>query len=76
VDKKTRGLPPSFQLDVARAAVERPVQLGDYLDEEEAPPVAKPVAPPDPTAAPVELLRGRHTEPAAPSTSAPRAKAN
>ena len=36
MDKKTRGLPPSFQLDVARAAVEGPVQLGDYLDEEEA----------------------------------------
>ncbi|TMA51827.1 MAG: hypothetical protein E6J80_13005 [Deltaproteobacteria bacterium] len=71
MDKKTRGLPPSFQLDVARAAVERPVQLGDYLDEEEAAPVAKPVAPPDPTAAPAELPRGRHTEPAAPSTSAP-----
>ena len=37
MDKKTRGLPPSFQLNVARGAVNSPVQLGDYLDEEDSP---------------------------------------
>ena len=39
MDKKSRGLPPSFQLDVARTTVDRPVRLGDYLDDEETPPV-------------------------------------
>ena len=45
MDKKGRGLPPSFQLDVARAAVDRPVQLGDYLDEETTPVQPAPVTP-------------------------------
>jgi len=31
---KSRGLPPSFQLDVPQGALDGPVQLGDYLDEE------------------------------------------
>jgi hypothetical protein len=70
VDKKTRGLPPSFQLDVARAAVERPVQLGDYLDEEEASLTAKPVAPATPAAL-AEPPRGGHVGPTAPSVSTP-----
>jgi len=45
VDKKNRGLPPSFQLDVARTAVDHPVQLGDYLDEESTPVQPAPLAP-------------------------------
>jgi hypothetical protein len=35
VDKKKRGLPSSFGLDVARSAIQGPVQLGDYLEEED-----------------------------------------
>jgi hypothetical protein len=37
VDKKRR-LPESFGLDVPESAVSRPVELGDYLDEDEIPP--------------------------------------
>jgi hypothetical protein len=37
VDKK-RGLPESFSLDEPESAVSRPVELGDYLDEDESPP--------------------------------------
>jgi hypothetical protein len=37
-NKRTRGLPESFELDVPQSAVSRPVQLGDYLDEEGTPP--------------------------------------
>jgi hypothetical protein len=36
VDKK-RGLPESFHLDVPESAVSKPVELGDYLEEEESP---------------------------------------
>ena len=71
MDKKPRGLPPSFQLDVARAAVERPVQLGDYLDEEEASRAASPVTLRAPAAAITEVQRGAHAEATAPSISAP-----
>ena len=46
MDKKTRGLPPSFQLNVARGAVNGPVQLGDYLDEEDSPSTIMPTLPP------------------------------
>ena len=35
MDKKKRGLPSSFGLDVARSAIQGPVQLGDYLEEED-----------------------------------------
>lgn len=40
--KGNRGLPPSFKLDIPDAG---PVQLGDYLDEVDAAPVARPAAP-------------------------------
>jgi hypothetical protein len=70
VDKKTRGLPPSFQLDVARAAVDPPVQLGDYLDEEEASPAVKRVAPLAPAATFTEPPRRGHTDPSTPPASA------
>jgi hypothetical protein len=43
VDRKTRGLPESFELDVPQSAISGPVQLGDYLDEEDTPlPARKP----------------------------------
>ncbi len=71
MDKKPRGLPPSFQLDVARAAVERPVQPGDYLDEEETSLAARAVTPRDPAATIAEVQRGVHAEATAPSVSAP-----
>jgi hypothetical protein len=38
VDRKTRGLPESFDLDVPQSAISGPVQLGDYLDEVDTPP--------------------------------------
>jgi hypothetical protein len=42
-----RGLPDTFKLDISQAAItERPVELGDYLDEETAPAPAKPAKPP------------------------------
>jgi hypothetical protein len=40
VDRK-RGLPESFSLDVPESAIHRPVELGDYLDEENTPPAKK-----------------------------------
>jgi hypothetical protein len=40
VDRK-RGLPESFSLDVPESAAGRPVELGDYLDEEAPPQPAK-----------------------------------
>jgi hypothetical protein len=40
VDRK-RGLPDSFSLDVPESAIHRPVELGDYLDEENTPPPKK-----------------------------------
>lgn len=40
--KSDRGLPPSFKLDIPDAG---PVQLGDYLDEVDAAPVARPAVP-------------------------------
>jgi len=50
VAKGNRGLPPSFKLDIPDAG---PVQLGDYLDEVDAAPVARPAAPrPVPQATP------------------------
>ena len=36
MDKK-RGLPDSFDLNVPKSALRGPVELGDYLDEDEAP---------------------------------------
>ena len=42
MDKKARGLPPTFQLDVARSVVNGPVELGDYLDEEDITSPSKP----------------------------------
>lgn len=41
--KGNRGLPPSFKLDIPDQG--GPVQLGDYLDEVDAAPVARPAAP-------------------------------
>lgn len=43
MDRK-RGLPDSFSLDVPQSAVSQPVQLGDYLDDEESlpPPPRRP----------------------------------
>jgi hypothetical protein len=38
VDRKMRGLPESFDLDVPQSAINGPVQLGDYLDEVDTPP--------------------------------------
>ena len=35
---RSRGLPPSYGLDVPQSVVEGPVQLGDYLEEEESAP--------------------------------------
>jgi len=35
---RARGLPPSYDLDVPRSAVRGPVQLGDYLEEEDTAP--------------------------------------
>lgn len=47
---KRRGLPSTFQLDVPREALKTPVQLGEYLDEDEEParriPEARPKQPP------------------------------
>jgi hypothetical protein len=40
--KKNRGLPSTFQIDVPRAALDGPVQLGEYLDEVDAAPVVRP----------------------------------
>ena len=40
MDRK-RGLPESFSLDVPESAIHRPVELGDYLDEENTPPAKK-----------------------------------
>jgi len=71
VDKKTRGLPSSFQLDVARAAVDGPVQLGDYLDEEESSLVAKTATQPAPIQKVVELPKSRNLEERAPSLTSP-----
>jgi hypothetical protein len=40
--KKNRGLPSTFQIDVPRAALDGPVQLGEYLDEVDAAPIVRP----------------------------------
>jgi hypothetical protein len=53
---KSRGLPPSFQLDVPQAALDGPVQLGDYLDEEVKPVRTRPVSNP-PKSAPAPTMR-------------------
>jgi hypothetical protein len=48
--KESRGLPPDFDLKLP----DRPVELGDYLDEEAAPPPPAPAPPaPMPVAQPV-----------------------
>ena len=39
--ERKRGLPPSFDLNVPQSVTQGPVQLGDYLDEEEGGPVAQ-----------------------------------
>jgi hypothetical protein len=72
VDKKAKGLPSSFQLDVARGAVDHPVQLGDYLDEEDATPPRRPA----PASTAVELSQAIRTDVAAPpiSVSAPQVR--
>lgn len=70
--KADRGLPPSFKLDIPDRA--GPVQLGDYLDEVDAAPVARPltttVATPKPTpprpAAPGDHPAPPRTEPDGP----------
>lgn len=36
--ERARGLPPSYDLDVPQSAIEGPVQLGDYLEEEDTAP--------------------------------------
>src|SRR5689334_10151660 len=53
--KETRGLPPDFDLDLP---IDKPVELGDYLDEVEARPAVTPNLEshaPAPVAAPVPL---------------------
>src|SRR5437016_5806727 len=37
--ERTRGLPPAYDLNVPQSATRGPVQLGDYLEEEDIPPV-------------------------------------
>jgi len=63
VAKGNRGLPPSFKLDIPDAG---PVQLGDYLDEVDVAPVARPAparpAPTPPTPAPPAPDPGPATE--------------
>jgi hypothetical protein len=76
VDKKTRGLPPSFQLDVARAAVDGPVQLGDYLDEEEASIAAKTATPPVSITKVVDLPRTKSLEEPIPPLVSPPLQQN
>ena len=71
MDKKTRGLPPSFQLDVARAAVDGPVQLGDYLDEEAASLPAKTTTPPVSIPKVVDLPRTKILEEPMPPLALP-----
>lgn len=53
-NKPKRGLPSSFQINVPAAMIAAPVQLGEYLDDEQRPspriaPTAAPVAAPQPT---------------------------
>ena len=36
--ERTRGLPPTYDLNVPQSATQGPVQLGDYLEEEDIPP--------------------------------------
>jgi hypothetical protein len=48
--KESRGLPPDFDLDLPTA---KPVELGDYLDEEAARPDVLPKKDPAPVVAPV-----------------------
>jgi len=69
VDKKARGLPPSFQLDVARSVVNGPVELGDYLDEEEITSPTKPNPQPPLEKTMVEMPRGSRREAAAQAAS-------
>ncbi len=50
--KENRGLPPSFKIDIPDRP--KPVDLGDYLDEVEAAPVARPAPKPSvPSPAPL-----------------------
>lgn len=67
-----RGLPDTFKLDISQAAItERPVELGDYLDEETAPAPPKPAAKP-----PLQVLpdsRPAVTTPAGGGTQGPAA---
>ena len=37
---KARGLPSSYDIDIPEAVVQQPVQLGDYLEEDDAIPVS------------------------------------
>lgn len=71
---KNRGLPSSFNLDVPAAVLTGPVNLGDYLDEEDIAPAARAVRParqlnepakaPAPPAEPPKVLAmPRHTAP-------------
>src|SRR6266446_8761774 len=70
VDKKhTRGLPSSFGLDVARSAIQGPVQLGDYLEEEDLTPV-KPAAKPASDYG-VDMSQARAAEAVPPSMTPP-----
>jgi hypothetical protein len=82
---KSRGLPPSFQLDVPREALAGPVQLGDYLDEEVRPAVApRPAAfsppvrdlrPPPFTREPQKIVQMRRDVQPAPAPQPPAADA-
>jgi hypothetical protein len=38
---KTRGLPSSYDIDIPETVVQQPVQLGDYLEEDDATPVSQ-----------------------------------
>ncbi len=39
---RVRGLPSSYKIDIPDAIVQQPVQLGDYLEEDDVAPVAQP----------------------------------
>ncbi len=70
MDKKARGLPLSFQLDVARSVVNGPVELGDYLDEEASNLPSKPNQRPFAETTITELERSPRAEMTIPATPA------
>lgn len=68
--KQARGLPDSFKLNVSASAIGKPVELGDYLDED--PPAPKPK--PAPQAQPIQEPKAFVAPaPASPAPVAPTA---